>query len=104
MKSLPVVVVLLAIPRSPAHPESVRALVIARSLTLGVDAPRRAAGTTARRATLAAAVRVVDRVHGDASRRRPDPTPTIGAGFTDITILMPTIGQHPDRRHASLQN
>src|SRR5579863_10528476 len=60
----------------------VRALVVTGFQALGVPAPRRYRVRVALPGlTLAAAVRVIDRVHGKPAHRRADAAPTLGAGL-----------------------
>src|SRR5262245_9204772 len=67
----------LLLPRVAARDDELgRRLVPAGLFALGREAPRGDRMPTARRAALAAAVRVIDRVHGDAAIVRP---PTIAA-------------------------
>ena len=50
--------------------ETIRLLVLARLVALGRHAPRGDRVATARGAAFAAAMRMVDRVHGDAAHMR----------------------------------
>src|SRR6202047_4170668 len=58
----------------------VRALVVTGLESLGIPAPRRYRVRIAlARLALAAAVRVIDRVHGEPAHRRADAAPALGA-------------------------
>src|SRR3984885_15873026 len=64
------------------HDHVVRALVVAGFLALGVPAPgRNRVRITLAGLALAAAVRVVDRVHGEPTHRRAHPAPAHRTGF-----------------------
>ena len=62
-----------------------------------VCTPRRARRPPAARAPLAAAVRVVDRVHRHASRGQPGPQPPLRAGFPQHAVLVLAVA----RRHCA---
>src|SRR5512145_454206 len=70
---------LLAIPA--LHDHRIGALVLARAIALGERAPRADRIALGTGATLAAAVRMVDRVHRHAAHRRPHTTPAHRAGL-----------------------
>src|SRR5262245_3716680 len=61
-------------------------LVLAGLLALGREAPRRDRMASARGAAFAAAVRVIDRVHGDAAIVRPPAQPARAAGLADRDV------------------
>src|SRR3569623_156684 len=81
-----------------------RALIATRLLALGLLAPRRHRMTTGSSATLAAAMRMVDRVHDHATHRRTNAAPTHCAGqaqlaqnkfaITDITARGAALDMH----------
>src|SRR5207248_6927058 len=71
-----------------AHDQPIRRLVVPGLLALGRLAPRRDGVPATRAAALAAAMRVVDRVHRDAAHRRPAAKPAIPAGFADNNVLL----------------
>src|SRR4051794_29293174 len=71
-----------------AHDELVGRLVGPRLLALGRLAPRRHRVTAARGAALAAAMRVVDRVHGDAAIVRALAKPALAAGLAKIDVAV----------------
>src|SRR5215207_7637378 len=58
-------------------------LVLAGLLALGGEAPRGDRMTPARGAAFAAAMRMVDRVHGDAAVMRAAAEPALAPGLTD---------------------
>src|SRR5471032_3094494 len=66
----------------------VRRLVLAGLLALGRLAPRRDRMAATRGAAFAAAVRMIDRVHGDASRGRADAQPARAPGLADHDVLV----------------
>src|SRR5437016_14642253 len=74
------------------------ALILAGLHAFGRDTPRRAPVL----ATLGtAAMRVIDRVHGNAAVMRHATLPTLATGFPDGGIHVVGIGYRPDRRHAA---
>src|SRR5690348_15708463 len=60
-----------------------RALVLARLVSLRLHAPRRHGGLRRGGAAFAAAVRMVDRVHRHAAHRRPHAAPAYAPGLAD---------------------
>src|SRR5690606_32821253 len=77
-------------------------LVGAGLLALGRLAPRGNRVTAAGGAALAAAMRVVDRVHGDAAHGRADAQVTHAAGLAEVLVGMVGIRHRADGRHAFL--
>src|SRR5215469_8806664 len=57
--------------------------------------------TATRGASLTAAVRMIDRVHGDATIVRTPSHPSRPAGLANADVHMIGIGHRPDRRHAA---
>lgn len=53
--------------------------------------------TTAGSAAFTAAVRVIDRVHGNAAADRSDTQPTRTAGFAERSVLVIRVGNSADR-------
>ena len=82
------------------HDEAIRALVVARLVALGRDAPRRHRVAAARGLAFTAAERVVDRVHRDAAHVRPLPEPAAAAGLADRHVLVIEVADLADRREA----
>src|SRR5438128_4615750 len=80
-----------------ADDHAVGPLVLARLISLGRRAPRRHRMPATIRAT---AVRVIDRVHGDAAYRRPDAAPTLSAGFSDGAQAVLFVSDGTDGRPA----
>src|SRR5262245_44791454 len=76
-------------------------LVLAGLLALGREAPWRHRVTAARGAALAAAMRVVDRVHGHAAIVRTPAKPARASGLADRDVHMVGIGYRTHRRHAA---
>src|SRR6185437_11983522 len=74
------------------------ALVLARLLALGREAPRRGPVTAAFGAP---AVRVIDRVHGDAAVMRHTAFPALAAGLADGRIHVVGVRHRADGRHAA---
>src|SRR6187399_1249242 len=72
----------------PLHDHGLRALVAARLVTLGGFAPRGHGMAAARGAAFAAAVRVVDRVHGDTSVVGLLAQPALASGLAVLHILV----------------
>src|SRR5262249_21151914 len=70
-------------------------------LALGGEAPRRHRVPTAGCAALAAAMRMIDRVHGDAPIVRTFAHPTFAPGLADRNIHVVRVGHRADRRHAA---
>src|SRR4029078_3366661 len=81
--------------------EIVAALLLAGALALRGNAPGRDGMTAARGLALAAAVRMVDRVHRHAAPRRALALPTVAAGLADLDVLVVRVGHRADRRHAA---
>src|SRR6185437_13689649 len=75
-----------------AHDEFVGRLVGPRLLALGRLAPRSDRVAAAGGAALAAAVRMVDRVHGDAAVVRALAEPAFAAGLAEIDVAVIRIG------------
>src|SRR6185295_18993809 len=69
---------------------------------LFTHAPRRARVTSAGGLSLAAAERMVDRVHGNAANRRPDPEPTAPARLPERDVFMVQIADLADGGVANL--
>src|SRR5262249_38783778 len=85
--------------------ELVRALPDARLVALGRLAPRRDRVRVALAGlALAAAVRVVDRVHRQAADRRPPALPAVAAGLADADDLVLGVAELADRRLALEQD
>ncbi len=63
-------------------------LGLAGLVTQGGDTPRRHRVAARRRGALAAAVRVVDRVHGGAANAGPDAHPALAAGLAGDQVLV----------------
>src|SRR5579872_7430546 len=80
--------------------EFVGRLVRPRLLALGRLAPRTDRMTTARSAAFAAAVRMVDRVHGDAAIVRTMPEPTVAPGLADRNVHVIRVRHRADRAEA----
>src|SRR5688572_990982 len=80
------------------HP--VRRLVGPGTGALGRLAPRRDRVTAARGAALAATVRVIDRVLGDAAGERALAHPAGAAGLAEILVLVVGVRHRAHRRHA----
>src|ERR1700733_4683014 len=76
----------------------VRRLVLAGLLALGRLAPRGDRMTATRGLALAAAVRMVDRVHGDAAHDRPMAEPAGAAGLADHGVLVVRVRHRTDGR------
>src|SRR5215207_3999392 len=83
-----------------AHDHVLRALVLARLVAAGRLAPRGDGVATARGLALAAAVRVIDRVHGDAADVRADALPARAPGLAEGDVLVLDVAHLPDGRHA----
>src|SRR3546814_10756543 len=56
--------------------------------------------TAARGAAFATAMRVVDRVHGDAADRRALAEPAVTAGLAKVDVLLVRVRHRTDRSHA----
>src|SRR5665647_119225 len=83
------------------HDEFGGALVLAGLLALGREAPRRGPVTAALGAS---AVRMVDRVHGDAAVVRQTAAPTLATGLADRRVHFVGVGYGTNRRHAAAMN
>src|SRR6185437_1253427 len=83
-----------------ADDELVRRLVGTGLLALGRLAPRGHRVTTTGGAAFAAAMRVIDRVHGDATVDRLAAEPAIAASLADRGVGVVLIGHRADRREA----
>src|SRR5262249_50620288 len=81
--------------------ELVGGLVVAGLLALGREAPRGDRVAAARRAAFAAAVRMIDRVHGDAAVVRAPTQPTLAPGLADRDVHVVRIRDRADGRHAA---
>src|SRR5512145_1741132 len=66
----------------------VRALVVTSTISLGRLAPRADRNTPFAGSPFATTMRVIDRVHGNATNRRPDTAPTHRAGLADLAQAM----------------
>src|ERR1700712_4431011 len=88
---------------TPAHDVTVGRLVL---FTGAVPerglAPRGDRVTTGGRLNLTTTVRVIDRVHGRATRLRADAHVTLAAGFTDLDVLVLGIADRADRGAADV--
>src|SRR2546430_15315091 len=92
----------LLLPRVAAHDdEFVGGLVPAGLLALGREAPRRDRMSAARRAALAAAMRVVYRVHRHAAIVRHAAHPALASSLADRNVHVVRIGHRADGRHAA---
>src|SRR5690349_10331918 len=79
----------------------VRALVVTGLQSLGVPAPRRHRVRVALAGlALAAAVRVIDRVHGESAHRRADAAPALGASLAVAAQVVLIVPHLADRRAA----
>src|SRR5688500_11604288 len=78
----------------------VRRLVVTSACTLGRLAPWGHRMTAARSPALAAAVRVIDRVLGDAAGQRALAHPAAAAGLGKILVLVVGVRHRADRAHA----
>src|SRR4051794_22086813 len=84
-----------------ANDEFVRRLIAACLLALGRLAPRGHRVTAARGTAFAAAMRVIDRVHGDAAVDRLAAEPAIATGLANRGVGMVLVGNRADRREAA---
>ena len=80
-----------------AHNKAIRLLVRTSLGALGRFTPGSNRMTTAGSAAFTAAVRVIDRVHGNAAADRSDTQPTRTAGFAERSVLVIRIGNGADR-------
>src|ERR1700677_1200752 len=87
-----------------ADDERVRPLVVACLVAARRLAPRGHRMTAARGLALAAAVRVIHRVHGHAAIAGPYALPAVAPGFTDRHILMVRVAHRDDGRQAFRQH
>src|SRR5690606_14218939 len=78
----------------------VRLLVVAGAGALGGLAPRRDRVAAARGAAFTTAVRVVDRVLGDAAGQRTAALPAGAAGLAEVLVLVVGVRHRADRAHA----
>src|SRR5215212_3433296 len=88
---------LLGVTRTDDH--LVRLLVAAGAGALGRLAPRGDRVTAARGAAFAAAVRVIDRVLGDAAGQRTTPLPAGAAGLAEVLVLVVRVRDRAHRPH-----
>src|SRR6201996_6050539 len=77
-----------------------RALVAAGAITLSRRAPRAHRIATCSRLAFTTTVRVIDRVHCNATHRRADTTPAVRASLTDFTEAVLSVPTSPNRRAA----
>src|SRR6202021_580297 len=80
--------------------ERIGTLVVARLVATRRLAPRGYRVTAARGLALAAAVRVIDRVHGHAAGGWTNALPAIASRLTDGHVLVVRVAHLSDRRHA----
>src|SRR5215475_7638194 len=93
---------LILLPRVAARQDELGGgLVLAGLLALGWEAPGGDRMTAAGGAPFAAAMRMVDRVHGDAAIMRTTAHPTLAAGLADRDVHVVGIRHRPDRGHAA---
>src|SRR5665647_322754 len=98
-ESLPISLLLLLLAVVTAdHDEFGSALVLAGLLALGREAPWR---DPVAAALGASAVRMIDRVHGDAAVVRHAALPTLTAGLADRRVHVVGVRHRADRRHAA---
>src|SRR5215510_3751214 len=76
-------------------------LVLAGLLALGGEAPGGDRMAAAGGTPLAAAMRMVDRVHGDAAVVRAAAHPALAAGLADRDVHVVGVRHRPDRAHAA---
>src|SRR5256714_15626476 len=86
------------------HDEFLRRLVVARLLALGGEAPRSDRMTPARGAALAAAMRMIDRIHRDAAIVRHAPHPALAARLADRDVHVIGVRHRADGRHAAAEH
>src|ERR1700752_4839758 len=77
-----------------------RALVAAGAITLSRRAPRAHRIATCSRLAFTTTVRVIDRVHYNATHRRTDTAPAVRASLTDLTEAVLFVAYFTDRRAA----
>src|ERR1700750_3132399 len=85
---------------STTNDERVDPLVVARLVAARRLAPWRHRMPAARGLALAAAVRVIDRVHGHAAVGWTNALPAVASRLTDGHVLVVRIAHLPDRCHA----
>src|SRR5881227_1035879 len=86
------------------HDEFLRRLVVARLLALGGKAPRGDRMPSARGTALAAAMRMIDRVHRDAAIVRHAAHPAFAARLADRDVHVIGIRDRADGRHAAAEH
>src|SRR5437588_5891472 len=86
------------------HDEFLRRLVVAGLLALGGEAPRRDRMPAARGTALAAAVRVIDRVHRNAAVVRHTSHPALATRLADRDVHMIGVRDRADGRHAAAEH
>src|SRR4051812_14946829 len=91
---------LLAAPAATDDVTVGRLALLARPVAKSRDAPRGHRMAPGRGRALAAAVRVVDGVHGRAACLRPDAHVTLAAGLADLDVLVVGVADRPDGRAA----
>src|ERR1051326_3135429 len=92
----------LLLPRVAARNDELGGrLVPAGLLALGREPPRRDRVPAARGTAFAAAVRMIDRIHGDAAVVRPTVEPARAPGLADADVHVVGIGHRADARHAA---
>src|ERR1700754_4741994 len=77
-----------------------RALVAAGAITLSRRAPRAHRIATCSRLAFTTTVRVIDRVHCNATHRRADTAPAVRASLTDLTEAVLFVANFTNRRAA----
>src|SRR4051812_3050230 len=93
---------LFLLPRVAAGNDELRGgFVRAGFLALGRKAPRGHGMTSTGGASLAAAVRMINRVHGHAAIVRPPAHPARAPGLADRDVHVVGIGHRADRAHAA---
>src|SRR5581483_6583386 len=83
--------------RPPRDDEPIRALAVPRLVPLGRQPPRRHRMPAARGLPLAAAERMIDRVHRHAAHVRPPADPAAPPRLPDRHVLMLEVAHLPDR-------
>src|SRR3954470_9911650 len=83
-----------------AHDEFVGRLIGPGLLALGRLAPRAHRVTATGGTAFAAAMRVIDRVHGDAAIVRAPAEPALAAGLAEIDVAVVRVGHRAHRRQA----
>src|SRR4051812_36145513 len=91
---------LLAAPAATDDVAVGRLALLARPVAKSRNAPRGHRMAPGGGGTLAAAVRVVDGVHGRAARLRADAHVTLAAGLADLDVLVIGVADRADRRAA----